>query len=476
MHDIVRGAAIFLMTLMGGQVLVATPLLTWWQLRGHAGLAAFFVSVAIAAAVLGLAWMWRDRFRRLAASLMPLLSRYSNTRWLMLVILLGLVLRIVWIVLFPAEPTSDGATYLGLALKLQSGQPYETAGTRAFWPPGYPFFLLPWVKLVGSPRGAIILSNLALYAATIGVVYRLATRVGGLLVARIATLLLAVWPTYLANAGLPEKENLLMLLLPMVFWLYLRGRSEILDSRAVLAAGFVLGGAVLTQPSALLYPLVFIAYELAARSRPQRASTAFGLLLLGMTLVIAPWTFRNLQVLGSPVLISTSGGDNLYRANNPRATGAYTARGEVDLSGLDEIQKSKAGFRLAREWITTNPLDFLLLVLWKQVFFLGDDSVGVFNSLRRGGEGSMPFYMAAKGVANGYWYVLWLLSLVALWWAHQQRYRLSPPLTALILGYAYFYAIHSVFESASKYHTPAMALLAIIIAACIVGFAVQEEK
>jgi hypothetical protein len=80
-----------------------------------------------------------------------------------------------------------------------------------------------------------------------------------------------------------------------------------------------------------------------------------------------------------------------------------------------------------------------------------------------GGSSSQGLYLALKGLANAYWYALWIIVLATLWKTHG-RLTLPALWTALALGYAYFYAIHSIFESNSKYHVPVLALLAILVA------------
>lgn len=385
-QKLINRLAVFLLGLLGLQALLATPLLAWYQFTGTLQFSGYAFAVAVAGMGLFVAWRLGPALERAIQGLARTLTRQSDARWLLWMILLGLALRLLWIALFPATPKSDGATYLYLAGRLQAGAPYEADGTRAYWPPGYPLFLVPWLYLPLASQAAVILSNLALFSATTWVTFRLASQAGGALAARLATLMLTLWPTYVANSGLPEKENLAILLLPLAFWLYLcgRGKDHLVHGKT-LAAGLVLGAAALVQPAIQLFFTVFLAYELATRSSMRQASLALGLLVLGMGLAIAPWTARNILVLGKPVLIATNGGDVLYRANNPLATGGWTARGEVDLAQYDELTRSREGVRLAKEWIVGHPADFVRLSLWKQMLFLGDDSGGVYGSLRRGG-------------------------------------------------------------------------------------------
>jgi hypothetical protein len=447
--------------LMAAGVLLSTPLLTWNLLRGDISGAAIAACTLIAAGTAAVAIAGRTRlldWLRRAASIG---AAWPAPRWLLAMLLGGLALRLLWFFAFPAQASSDGATYLGLAQQLARGEDYVADGTYAFWPPGYPFYLLPWVLTSLPLKAVVLLSNLLLFALTVPVAWRLAERLAGPAAARLATALLAIWPNYLANVSTPEKENLLVLLLPAIFLLYCT------TTRAWprLLAGLLLGYGALVQPSLLLFPAVFVCYELCQRSGWRRALLHLTLLIAGMAAAIAPWTARNFGVFGEVVLITANGGDVLYRANNPLATGGYIPRGEVDLSQFDELERSRVGTALAKKWIVSHPQEFGGLVLSKQMRFLGDDSTGVYNSLRRGGGAGDLTFFAFKGLANAFWYGLWAVLLLLLW---QRRRERRPPAdaleTALMLSYAYFFTLHSVFESNGKYHLPALALLAVLAA------------
>ena len=142
-------------------------------------------------------------------------------------------------------------------------------------------------------------------------------------------------------------------------------------------------------------------------------------------------------------------------------TGAYTDRGEVDLSGLDELEANRRGLALGRKWIAEHPAAFLRLAVEKQILFLGDDAQGIYATLRRGGlDVPLPTYATAKALANAFWMAVWVLIGVAT--VRRLRDGVSPTTSAVILfPFIYLYLLHSVFESSSKYHFPALAFIAI---------------
>lgn len=179
--------------------------------------------------------------------------------------------------------------------------------------------------------------------------------------------------------------------------------------------------------------------------------------VLGILTVVGPWTCRNYNIFHEFVFISTNGGSVLYRANNDLATGGYTQKGSIVLEGLNEVESDKQYKALAIQWISQNPLKFLDLSFKKLILNLGDDSNGVYNSLKRSAENpvdSKIIYVSAKLLSTSFWLALWL---VLIFKRKKFVFILMNYNEAILIGlsFLYFVAIHAVFESNSKYHFPA---------------------
>lgn len=452
------------------EALYTVPKLTWDLAVGsRPGLG---IALGMAAAAFAAVLLWRGRLR-LAAGLQAAGARLAaipRRRWLLLVIGGGAVLRLAWALLFPAPLTSDGLAYYNLAARMAHGHSFQTPyGEWAEWPPGYPFLLLACFRLLGVGPWAVDAVNLLLFAGSILAVYALARRFGEA-TARLATLLLALWPNLIASAGIATKEMVIIFLLPVLLLLYLRagdGPSRAWSARAVamrLAAGVVFGYATLTQPAVMLLAGVFAIYELLLRTPLPRAAARLALLAAGMLLVILPWTARNYRVLHTPVLVSTNGGDVFYRANNPKATGGWIKDGERSLRGYDELTKSRLGYQWGKEWIREHPGQFLELSLDKQVLFLGDDAVGAFETLKRGLGIGGGLYALAKLGSNAYWWGIWALVLAAFLVRAGTPWPRRAEVTLFLLVILYFWTIDSIFESGARHHLPLVGLLAILAA------------
>jgi hypothetical protein len=460
LYNLIHGRWLdFALGALGIYAIFATLLQTLRATVAPPAAIAISVAVVTTAVILVIAY----HYRRSLSAVVGQALRQADGLPLWSIVLLGLVLRAIWVIAFPAAPGSDGAAYLGLAEQLAAGGSYETDGTRAYWPVGYPLFLAGWLTLFPDRYTATLISNLFIYLMGLYGTYRLASELGAS--GNLAALLFALWPNLVFQSGTPEKEMLIVAFLPWITFLAVRSIKGKQRHIGALVAGGLVGAAALVQPSlqflALLLPILLI----ASIDRWRSGATAAGLLFLGATLVVAPWTLRNYQVFGDFVLIATNGGDNFYRANNPLATGGWTPKGAVDLNDLDELERDRIGKALGLEWIRENPSDFAALALEKQVRFLGDDAVGVYTTLKVGGGSSDALvYAALKALANAWWIAGWIV-LLALIVGVRQSGRLLPPYSLVPAWlWLYLFVLHTVFESAGKYHVPALWALCVLLA------------
>src|SRR6185369_8016141 len=244
---------------------------------------------------------------------------------------------------------------------------------------GYPLLLAATFLITGANTGGIVLLNLVLFAGTVMSTDALARRLAGEGPARLAALLLALWPNLIATTGIASRELLVLFLLTTALTVWLEAGAETKPGIAAgtwLAAGFALGLAILTEP-ALLLLRALILYDLLAGSRPLRSLAAWTLLLVGVLGPTAPWLVRNNRVFHHPVPLATGGGATFYRANNPLATGGPTGRGEKELANLTELEVMTNGYRWGLEWIHANPGRYITLAVRKHLLLLGSDADGM---------------------------------------------------------------------------------------------------
>jgi 4-amino-4-deoxy-L-arabinose transferase-like glycosyltransferase len=381
--------------------------------------------------------------------------------WRTLWLVIGLLLRVLWAIVFRAPLKSDVLYYFNHAKSLVEQHSY--AG--AFWPPGYPFFLSPFLWLLGAHWWVVTVSSLILFVITYWVACRFAERVGGESGMRIAAVLVAIWPGYLTLAGVGAKELLVAALLPAALFAYLRATDNQTANKSLLVfAGALIGWATLAQPGILLFPVVFCVIEIV-RGKPDRHSLLRVVLVVAsMLLVVFPWAARNYVVYHRVVLVATNGGSVFYRSNNPKANTNYIFEGEEKLPS-DEFEADKEGYRLGILWIRNNPLAFLSLCVRKQVAYLGDDSLGFYETLNRG-LGIHRGYFLSKMIGNLFWLGLWSVMLCkARTLKRMAAQRIEFTYCAMPLLYQW--GIDSVFESGPRHHVPYIVLIAVLMGAVL---------
>jgi hypothetical protein len=304
------------------------------------------------------------------------------------IILLGVVLQVAVAWITSPILTNDQRMYLQLAGSLANEFKYLGAdGTRAFWPPGMPLFLAPFVAVFGVGAGAVVGANCVLYGIGASSIYFLGIRLHGAGVGLLAMLLFTLWPSRLLSAGLAAKEGLVIGASLLAVLLFLKSLDAARSGWGYAAlAGLVFGLAALAQPGLLLFAVfLFISAGFYFRRYGLNYFAKCILVLFLMVAVVQSWQSRNCKIFNGEFCgVSTNGGSVFYRANNPIATGSWTPDGEIKISHLPEVEQNKLGYRLGVQWIKDNPLDFLRLGMRKLVYLLGGDGEGAYRAIQRG--------------------------------------------------------------------------------------------
>jgi hypothetical protein len=339
----------------------------------------------------------------------------NGGRWgiaaLVAIVLLGLGLRVgeAW---DGRAPVFDAAAYAAIARNLDEGNGF-TVGAHATQPsddysPGLPLFVAGLYEVTGGVHERLAREVLAIIGAlaplfTYLIARRLAggirhpsafgnpegdkgQRVGGWAVAAalIAALAVAIYPATIQYTGMlmtePPAATLVAGAMLAIFWAW-----EADDLRRWLVPGLTLGAVALVRPEylaigLLLALLIFLHERFASRSHfavtsagdgehtkgnaaeaggPIRGTWRRALLtalvvVLGVVVVVAPWTVRNAFALHRFVSVSTGGGQVLYSGTylpsdgNPEAVGAAVVAEHPDLFGPHAVENLRLEQILAR--------------------------------------------------------------------------------------------------------------------------------
>ncbi len=394
-----------------------------------------------------------------------------------LILLTALLLRLTWIAYVHPDPTDgrfdDTAWYRGAAHFFSRGEGYLNpyAGTpTAAWPPGYPAFLGVVFRLFGEGIRQTSIANLVLALLTIVVVYGIGLLLFDRRTALVAAAAVAIWPGQIFFTSLTLSEPLFTFLFTLAVLLMLAvPRVSAWRGGLLVAFGVVTGLAVFTRGQALLLvPLAVVAWGLAGyRWRP---ALAWAMLASAVVVImLVPWTARNQREIGSPVVLATNLGPNLWIGNHDDATG------RMAIPEVEPPQASRAGLTQGEYEVKTGNLAlrkglrFMLTHPEREVQLAGIKVRAMYESdataLDWNAAYHPDFYASQsleeglRGLANGFWLAALILSAAGL---IASRSRLNGPLGVLPIMLLAWTAFHLLFFGDSRFHYPIVFAFALL--------------
>jgi 4-amino-4-deoxy-L-arabinose transferase-like glycosyltransferase len=386
-------------------------------------------------------------------------------RWLVLVILAGLVLRAAAIIGYNHLPdSSDELAYRSMALNLINGKGIvDHMGNYAMYNAGYPLFILaPAFFLFGDNLLAVRLFNLVLGGISIALCYIVAKEAGAGKIGRLLAAL--IWALYLPASVYCvyiAKENLMIPLMLGVIWCTLRLRM-VPSARLALGCGVLFGLLALTGNAALVLAGAVVFALLVATSVSVQKRLTYSVLILAVAIAIAaPWVIRNSHVIGASVL-NTNGGFNLYLGNNPAATGMFvsiadTPRGSTwqALRSVGEVRASEVLKNEAILWIKAHPSEFMGLAIKKLAYFWMPPIHGSTDQ------------STIERLIRNLWAIQFIALIVAALGGLACKQLRTKELAILWLSIAFYSAVHMLFYVIFRYRVPIMPLLGILAASTV---------
>lgn len=371
------------------------------------------------------------------------------------------------------EPMYDGRFVFREAVLLaETGR----MSPLTYYPPAQTWWYAAWFKIFGASPLVAQLSHVPLHALVSLLTYGFARRVTPGL-ARLAALVVAWYPSFVGYVlTTPYYHYLYTASVVATAWAWVVATDR---PRGALAAGLASGLGALTKATQLIAPAQALAFWLLDAGPIQRASriahpvSRIALFLVGMAVVIGPWTYRNWLVFDDLVPVCTSGGLVLHSANNPESNGLYS--GVPDLASIhtpaDMLAHSRASAETAKRFMREEPARFARLAVGKVLHTWG-------------GEATFAELINHRGRPLGHWedgfsgvfYLGWVCvvgvwagrSLVAL----RTRRPLHP--AELALGVVLFSnaAVYAVFEGGDRHHLP---IVPLIVVAALAGAAAPAK-
>ena len=453
------------------------------------------------------------------APLAPLATaarRWRRPDTFLVAVLVGaFVLRLAWSVYAARPPTSfgDPFSYLTHADELASGKGYVTffyGRPTAYYPVGYPAVLggFLWLaRLVAPGTSALQVAiglNLVCGTATVAVVFALARQLAGTTVARVAALLVALFPSLILYTATAYLETVFCFLVAVIAWLLVRtpGRDHPTDRTdrsdrsdrtadrptaaigtgrprtglavppwpALLALGGVFALATMIRPITLAFlPVLLLAWGFG-RPGWARSLGAVAVVAGIVALAVVPWSIRSTRALGATVIISTNTGDNLCIGHSPESRGEYIDLNALCGGGYDDVpedlreaERNRQGTARALTYAREHPAREVTLLARKAFHLVAHDHEGVDAVESYGAD---PFLddtarSILRFVADAFYYLVGALAVGgAAWvaWRGDSRSRLVLAWATTLL------AVPLIFFGGSRFHLPALPFAAMFAA------------
>ncbi len=338
--------------------------------------------------------------------------RSQDGKWLLIVLVLALVVRVVVAAGVRPDPRDgrfdDSVFYDSAARHLADGDGYvfdasvwvapdgnplypdqpETTPT-ALWPPGYPLVLSGIYFVTGDSVAAGRFANVIFGSLTVAFVYLIALRLFGRAAAICAGAALALMPSHVLFTSILLSETfygfmLSGLLAWCVYFVFGRDRPIL---PAIAAAGVLTAAAGMVRGEAMAFGgiiALLMLYEWRARALAPLALFAAGALL-----IVGPWTLRNQITMGEAITGTTGSGRVAFQGHNDESDGGPSLIAVFQLEsvilqehpgiGLKELElySRKEGSRRAREWAWDHKLKELELVGRRMHLLFRNDEAGV---------------------------------------------------------------------------------------------------
>lgn len=266
---------------------------------------------------------------------------------LVAILLLGVGLRVdyAW---EGRAPVYDAQGYAAIAANLERGEGFAL-GAGATQPasnysPGLPLLAAGVYELGGGVHERMARLVLALIGSlSVLFAYLIGRRLSGPPAGLIGAAAVAVYPALLEYQGMLMGEPLAATLLSaaVLAMLWADGPGARVQARARwLVAGLLLGALALVRPEylAISLPIAVVVFARGGRDEWRACLLQALVMLIGLAIVIVPWTVRNAIVLDRTVPISTGGGQVLF-------AGSYMPSGGDPERVGEEVLERHPGLR-----------------------------------------------------------------------------------------------------------------------------------
>jgi hypothetical protein len=322
---------------------------------------------------------------------------------------------------------TDGDT---LSLKFtENSQPYPSA----YMPPAYPVYLMPFFTIHGSELRDLtfILINSLISLIPLFLLFRLTSLLFGEKAAYWAIAIYAILPEF-AISNISVGPTLLYHIgCLLLFWFFVA--EDKFSIRNLIFLILVNGFMLYLRSEFILFTLVQVA--LIFRTNRKMSLIFF----LSAFLLLVPWQLRNYLVFERIIPMTTSGGLNLYRGNNPVRPGIWAD--DAIASRLLQYKSDRDYEIKANELYLAETFDYIS----------SNPGISVLNSLGKVFHLWGIYYYDSR-VWNPLYLVPWIM-LLALSSYGLVRFRDKSKIKIILLFLLYHTLWAAVFFALIRYQT-----------------------
>ena len=242
----------------------------------------------------------------------------SHVAWAIAIFAFAILLRSLWVSYLNPAAGHDGVVYWHAANSLADGEGFRGVFNAdqytARIPPGWPFVLTGLIFVFGPNLIAAKVFNIIAGALTAVLVYVLGTKFRDHRTGIVAGGLMAVFPSQIYFTTTLMTETLFVALstgLVLLLTLWLAG-TQAMKLWQALVLGLLLGSMSLVRAEAILLAPAMVVLMMLCRSRWRQLAQYTTLLVIGMAVVITPWTVRNYVRFDEFILIRSASANGTF--------------------------------------------------------------------------------------------------------------------------------------------------------------------
>jgi hypothetical protein len=247
----------------------------------------------------------------------------------------------------------------------------------------YPRLMVAVFRLTGGGEPAVLVVQMALFAALCVAIYFIGLQWFGSAVAATGGMLASLHPGLLIFVGRLHAQVLDSLLITITFGLLLLIRPGT-RLPAAFVVGVVAGLATATRGTVLIFCILWALWFVLRERRHVRAALrVLTLIALGGLVVLSPFLVNGFRRYGELVPLRTDNGANFWLGNHHNASGTSFTLSEPPVAelamlppslvtrivGKNEVQQSRAFYDAGLEFIKSYPREFVRLYVDKLLFF-----------------------------------------------------------------------------------------------------------